>query len=388
MTYPEFTHPNMPQRLRCPECDTWRRMDFEDCEGEYQGVDVVLEGYAVLTCPECEIHEPREGQDEIIRNLSEGAIQNGKTSVRAKFTGAEELDVEPAVDFDFDRRDIHIPGLRRPWNQGAMIPVFFRREVLHKYARRSDYGLVRSSRTSGGVILPSGESYPFGINRAGEVIFWLTDLSDMPLTEQQYMLSENIPSSHDVGSDFYQMQIEVEYADLTAEQRLWSLQAELDDAFEAAYGEPLLRDEGTVERHRQDFSPPLDGDPESVRVAISDLQQIVVEPLDESVLGRALEAEGQEFDSDLGSLKRLELLLGAIEEEGVAFRLLTPLVVLYDLRILGEHLHDSESTEEEIQESRELLDLEDDAEIDEIYEALCSELNESLSSAVEILESV
>ena len=88
-----------------------------------------------------------------------------------------------------------------------------------------------------GTISRNGEHMlPFGINRGGKVIIWLGDLDQMPEQEQYYLRSENVPSDHDIGSEFYLGQIEAIFTDDSKERALFRLRSEFGAKCLTDYG--------------------------------------------------------------------------------------------------------------------------------------------------------
>lgn len=47
---------------------------------------------------------------------------------------------------------------------------------------------------------------------------WLGDIAKLDINEQHYLCSENINSDHDIASEFYEGQIEVQWAEPSKEK--------------------------------------------------------------------------------------------------------------------------------------------------------------------------
>lgn len=125
------------------------------------------------------------------------------------------------VKFLYDRDDYYfIPGLVRPWKIGFLTPVFFNIEVLLKYIHHPQYGLDIGADTFGYIYKGDEHYISFGINENNKVIMWLGDIIDLNVEEQFYLRSENVPSDHSIGSEFYEAQIEVQWAEASAERKL------------------------------------------------------------------------------------------------------------------------------------------------------------------------
>ena len=85
--------------------------------------------------------------------------------------------------------------------------------MLLKYDNSPDYR-VKFASTSYGSIDTQEESISFGLNRHGHIVMWLGDIAKLPENELYYLRSENIPSDHSLGSEFYDGQIEVKFSEL------------------------------------------------------------------------------------------------------------------------------------------------------------------------------
>ena len=77
-----------------------------------------------------------------------------------------------------------------------------------------------ASDSYGTIQLPDGSYFPFGVNRRGEIIAWLGDIDLLPIDEQHYLRSENIESTHDIASEFYDSQINVVFSAPSKEQQI------------------------------------------------------------------------------------------------------------------------------------------------------------------------
>ena len=104
----------------------------------------------------------------------------------------------PAVTFQFDPTEGPSAFLR---------PVYFDRHVLVKYLYDPRMGVSFASETYGTVYAPDWYM-SFGINAGQAVLAWLGDLEDLPAAEQAHWASHNLPSQHDMRSEFLDAQLD------------------------------------------------------------------------------------------------------------------------------------------------------------------------------------
>ncbi|MCC0782496.1 hypothetical protein IR152_05170 [Clostridioides sp. ES-S-0108-01] len=149
----------------------------------------------------------------------------------------EQRFISEKVKFLYDKDDYYfIPGLVREWEIGFLTPVFFNIEVLLKYMHHPDYGLDIGADTFGYIYKGDEHYITFGINENNKVIMWLGDIGNMPLEEQFYLRSENVLSDHSIGSEFYEAEIEVVWANPSAENNLIKKRLVFNESIRSHYG--------------------------------------------------------------------------------------------------------------------------------------------------------
>ena len=117
--------------------------------------------------------------------------------------------------FIFDVSDTNkYPGLTRSRDDSPpyLTPVFFTKEVLVRYFYDPRYMCQFYSETYGTISSRSNDfSVPFGVNLNNKVLIWYGDLMEAPAYEQAYLGLENVPSDHNIDSEFYDAQIKAEF---------------------------------------------------------------------------------------------------------------------------------------------------------------------------------
>ncbi|MBI4443371.1 MAG: hypothetical protein HY649_08370 [Acidobacteria bacterium] len=341
--------------LQCPNCHGSMLLNFEKWAAVIEGIQVMVSDCPILQCPLCDyktLPEPamREVDHAVRRTQEKGnncvSLQCPNESRRFRFSDE--------IGFLYDARDfLYIPGLWRPNNNGFLTPLFFNRGVLLKYRNASDYVLKFDSNTYGTIRMPA-HIISFGINRQDQVLMWLGDVASLPINERHYLRSENIPSSHDVASEFYDGQIDIAFTAPSREQMLFNSRAEFVRKAQLLLGVPVMRLDGECAEILTGFRPPLDEDRRSIPTAIEDLWKVCVECVNRHAFVKHLEAQGIQIVPNLGSIKVLETWLenriGA-----TAPSIMSPLFVLNDLRNNAAHLLSSGKSTEVLESARTRL---------------------------------
>lgn len=373
------------QRIHCPACGAHCDLGYTDFDEHVSGVDMRIVGLPILRCPDC--------GTENLPDLSRLAIvERHKDTVNAGQTFFSSMRRKPNAKFDFtpvpflydsdDHR--YIPGLVRPWDQGFLTPVFFNRAVLLKYDTAPGYR-VRFASTTYGTIHTDDDYISFGINRHGRVVMWLGDIAKLPEAEQYYLRSENVPSDHSIGSEFYDGQIDVVFTPRSKESELFRQRSSFIDACLQRFGEKLAHLDAEVMELALSFNPPVVDTPKERRHVADTLNKIYLESLDNGALGKVLTSLGGE-PKNLGSIKRLHGVLDkALPSEDIAGKL-SPLYVLYDLRVAYSHLHSSARANDTLETVTARLGLPMGAGLMTIYGTLIEQLTETFASLAPLID--
>jgi hypothetical protein len=255
------------------------------------------------------------------------------------------------IKFLYDARDyLYIPGLWRRSQDGFLTPLFFNRGVLLKFRNSTGYQLEFPSNTYG-TIRMTDRSISFGLNRQEQVLMWLGDVDRLPIQEQYYLRSENVMSSHDVASEFYDGQIDVIGSAPSRERLLFDSRAEFVQKGQRLLSAPVMLLDSECSEILEGFHPPLSEDQRSLPNTIEDLCKLCVESINRAAFVNFLESQGIMFDKKLGSLKIVEKWLET-RAGAVASSVMSPLFVLYDLRINAAHLLGSERANAVLESAR------------------------------------
>jgi hypothetical protein len=214
---------------------------------------------------------------------------------------------------------------------------------------------------------------------------WLGDIAKLPENEQYYLRSENVPSDHSIGSEFYDGQIECKFTGRTPEDHLFEQRSRFLEACFNRFGEKVAH----LEKEVLDLAiavrrPVVDTLVERRNVADT-LNKIYLESLDNKALEKLLTLRGQDA-AKLGSLKRLQKLVESIDPSADVARMMNSLYVLYDLRVAYSHLGSDASQQEKLNFVRQRLGLGTDADLFSIYDKLVPELTAAFEQLSEIVE--
>jgi hypothetical protein len=364
-----------PQRIYCQKCGAHTELTYVDFNEDISGITIRIDGLPTLRCPACgNEHLPDQSRLPIIethkrafeRSAPGASVRRRKRTDKFGFT---------KIDFIYDPDDyFYIPGLVRPWESGFLQPVFFNRSVLLKYDNHPEYR-VQFASTTYGTIYPAGNYISFGINRHGNVVMWLGDIAKLPEAEQHYLRSENVESDHSIGSEFYDGQIEVKFTDPSTENKLFKLRSEFIEAVFNKVGVKIAHlDKETFDVAREFNSSSVDTPKERHHVADA-LNKIYIESLDNKALESACSKIGASA-LGTGSLKRLQAIMERIAPGEDVASILSPLFVLYDLRVAYSHLTSHGTAQSLLATIGKRLEVPADSSLSVIYEQLTQRLIE------------
>lgn len=254
------------------------------------------------------------------------------------------------VKFIYDKDDYYfIPGLIREWKVGFLTPVFFNIEVLLKYIHHPNYGLDIGADTFGYVYKGDEHYITFGINENNKVIMWLGDIGNLPVEEQFYLRSENIPSDHSIGSEFYEAEIEVTWAKASAEKTLLKKRLEFNESVRENFGFSVAQLDTETLRIAKNIHKLLINTNDAFKDLMIPLNELFVEAINNKDIRKKLKEQYPELKDELKDKKGIKLFQLWLERntDGVDVSLeIAPLFVLYDLRLVSAHLYSDESRDD------------------------------------------
>lgn len=331
-------HDGKLQSNYCAACGTHLDLTFSEFDHMVSGINIFIGKLPSLICPNCgNSHLPDLSRYAIVQ-VHERAMEQGETRVRFQRRKRTNDWGRTAVKFIYDPDDyFYIPGLYRRFDEGFLQPVFFNRRALVKYDNLPGYRVRFASTTYGTIVTETDDLIAFGINRHGALVMWLGDIAKLPVNEQYYLRSENIPSDHAIGCEFYDGQIEIKATDRTAEDELFRLRSDFLEACRRQFGVSFAHLDEAVHALALEFNPPNVDTLKERRHMADTLNKIYLESLDNVALAEALMSAGV-INRATGSLKRLQALLETVEPSSAVSLLMSPFYVLYDLRVVYSHL--------------------------------------------------
>jgi hypothetical protein len=373
------------QDLYCNTCDGHLDLSFLDFHEEVSGVDISIKGLPMLHCEVCEKNYLPDWSRFAIIDQHKMATEKGLSVVRVVRRKLTKEFGFTKIPFLYEADDFYyIPGLERPWNTGFLTPVFFNRKALLKYDADPSYQVKFASTTYGEIITETA-SISFGINKNGKLIMWLGDIASLPESEQYYLRSENVPSDHSIGSEFYEGQIDRIYTPPSAENKLFSLRSEFLDAGFGKFGIKIAHLDNEVFDLALSFNGPVIDTEKERRHVADTLNKIYVESFDNAALGAIMSKSGMDPKS-LKGLKRLQAVLEPISRGADIPKILAPLFVLYDLRVAYSHLTSADRAKVILKSVTDRLGIDDDAGLMGIYATLMQELSSSFEQLAKIVK--
>lgn len=386
--------------LRCPNCDDYRYLiingySFKDGN---KNIGIKLPSFHCKNCNKTTLFaladkpiydndiEARDFYQKQANKILEKLKKNEKVVLSTPYQNINFSEFD-SLGFKYDSQDyFYIPGLYRSWNEGFLCPVFFDKEVLLYYNNHPDYRVIFASYSRLHILDKKNDSiipHGFGINRAGKIICWLGDLYkefSKPKNERHknLFLTFNEKSNHDIVSDYYFNQIEVNFMQADNERSIFELRNEFDEKIIKSKGQNLTHI--NLENLIDDYKHPILNETDQINSSYIKLNSILIESLNISALKTLLESSGI-LPKDIKGLKGLKLFEKFVNntlkiENGSS--IISPLFVLYDLRVLAGHIKDSGYTEK-LNNCKERLSLNLKKTELEVYEKLVISLIEMYS---------
>ncbi|KRD79723.1 hypothetical protein ASE43_02145 [Lysobacter sp. Root983] len=326
----------------------------------------------------------------LIEYFAKRAAEDGQTGIllRPKSLGAKRYAFSQKFEFKYSQIDHEfIPGLTRPWDEGFLTPVFFNIAVLNKYSQDPKYRLDLFSETYG-TILAQEWTISFGINRGKNVIMWLGDIASLPDEEQYFLRSENVQSDHDLHSEFYEAQIDVQPSPPSKQHELLHQRKALNDLFNKKFGEGLFVLEGEVASVIANLTRPIFWEEKHVSPAIESLNRVFVESINSGFLKRAAKEAGSSKDlKSAGGLKTLQTWIEVALGQTDHAEIMLPFFVLYDFRVFCSHLLSADRRNEMIQSINARLGFQEGhRDFEAVYDRLIEALLDSIHRISIVIE--
>ena len=365
----------------CEICQGWLEFCFDRYVRTFEGINIYLINMPLLRCDSCgKYYFPEKTKKQILAVVESAKKQRKlevKVSPRQDFKRRFNYG---KIEFLYDHRDYeNIPGLQRPWDDGCLTPVFFNIAVLNKYSQHPNYRLDLFSKTYGNIKKNDEFDIAFGINRNKRVIMWLGDIDKLPLNEQHYLRSENVDSDHDLCSEFYESQIEVQFSNSSPENALFHVRSEVIEICQIKRGGYLYKLEGEISKVIENLDRPVFWQEKHISPVIEALNRVMVESLNTQFIKNELKEVINENDIEkLRPLKLFERWLEKVIELSSFLDISLPFFVLYDFRVLSSHLSSESQKKKEIKSINQRLQLPVENEKYElIYDTLINRLRES-----------
>ncbi|PZR16201.1 MAG: hypothetical protein DI539_17880, partial [Flavobacterium psychrophilum] len=381
--------------LRCPNCDDYRYLRIKKygfkTEDEKSGIGLKIPFY---DCDRCSISIPialngeilfgrdaisyyQEKTAEIFPELKEGEF----VELRTPFEG-KKFEAYDTMGFTYDSQDYYyIPGLYRSFDEGFLCPVFFDKELLLYYNNHPEYRVVFASYSRLHIFDKNGDRiifHGFGINRDGLIVCWLGDLDkefkkSKNERHKKIFLAFNEASNHDIVSDYYFNQIEANFMEPDNEGQLFELRNAFDSAVIFKGGENITHID--LAKVIDEYKHPVINESDQINSSYIKLNSLLIESFSIENLKKLI-LQTSIKPSEIKGLKGLKLfekfVINYLKIED-GNMVVSPLYVLYDLRVLAGHIKDSKY-DEKVKSCKLRLNLSESATEMEVYNCLIQKL--------------
>lgn len=214
--------------------------------------------------------------------------------------------------------------------------LWFRPEVIEANLAFRGSSLTWYTRDTGEVRCSPDYRVHFGINAQRTINVYAADIAKLPSWQQRVWVGNNVVPDGPVSSELLDSQMKADPANTEApESRLRKLLDALDGRFKQKYGAALFRPHdnraeilGRVSRFRGLTQP-------GVYELAKDIARLTADSIDIGSLRRVVKPAPTE---KWGSLKHLEHALRANTDQQTAYKTLSPLFGIYELRLADAHL--------------------------------------------------
>ena len=370
------------QSLHCRTCSDWLHMEIRRFDEMIYSIRIVIDQLPILVCDRCSKNYLPWLSQTMIREIVHATKE--KNALIGKFSrknqSSRRFDYCIQANFMYDYRDYDfIPGLVRPWNDGYLTPVYFRKKVLLKYFHDPKFSVDFATDTYGSIYSGQSHMIAFGINRNGKVVVWLGDLDKLSKSEQMYFRSHNVRSDHNIASGFYLSQIEAQFGVLSMEDALLKSRSDFHRACIQKFSFKLYRDGSDIDKVMSRVTRPIIWNEKGISETINNLNKICVEAVNVSGLKiQVLKVDPNFNFKTLGGLKLLEHWIRLKMPQLDSKKLMTPFFVLYDLRKIIVHLIVVKARRDTINFCKSRLNLlPDDKGYEKVYVKLLTRMSES-----------
>ncbi len=277
-----------------------------------------------------------------------------KTKEKIKYYSEKKFTPYNKLWFKYDNLDyFFIPWLKRPWNEWFLTPVFFNLDLLLHYNSHPDYNIKMYTFSCVSIYDKSWKelvNHSFWINRKGKLFCWLWDLYqsfEKHLEDENLkrLLLSNIESDHDIISTFYINQIEANFTESDNEEWIFYELNKLNDKILEKFNFKLVKID--ILLLRSWYKHPILNLKDDIFSSYLKLCKALIENINVEDLKIFLTKNWykQEDLKDKWSLKIFEVFIKTFYVWEI-YKLMTPLYVLYDLRILEWHLYEKNTFDE------------------------------------------
>lgn len=217
--------------------------------------------------------------------------------------------------------------------------LWFNPQTVISILKHQGSGIAWHTRETGSIWLFGNYLTHFGINDVGLLNVYAYDIAKLPAWQQRVWASGNVTPNGRPSRELLDAQVRTQPAGTVApEVQLKSAMASLDSATNGWLGGPLFKGHHELEKLLNDIHRFRVLESGGLLALAKDIVRVSIERIDASRL-RTFSTLSK--DKSWGSLKLLESCLTQICSESEAYRLLSPLHKVYDLRIADSHLPSS-----------------------------------------------
>ncbi|WP_414831783.1 hypothetical protein [Afifella sp. YEN Y35] len=214
--------------------------------------------------------------------------------------------------------------------------LWFRGSIITTLLRYRGYSLDWHTRDTGSIGLNGCYRVHFGVNGLGLINAYAYDVARLPDWQQQIWAGCNVTPEGGVSVELLAAQMGPGPADTLPPEKLFNIALdELNEAFSAHHGEPLLQTHNSTAEILRSLHRFRATDDAGLLALAKDVARVTADSMQKRALHAVVPPpKGEKW----GSLKSLEKFLASRDKNADVHGLMSPLFGIYELRVGDAHL--------------------------------------------------
>ena len=219
--------------------------------------------------------------------------------------------------------------------------LWFRNDVINRVLQYRGSSYKWYSADTGSIDINSDWRLHFGVNKLGLINVLAKDIVRLPLWQQELWKGYNVPPEGGVSEELLMSQMKCEPAETESVEDLFvKMLYNVSEGFKWLTHQNLLQGVPTTDNMRRKINRFAVQQDDDVFGLAKEIVKVTAESFNVAVLRSLLVLEGDK--KKFGTLKLFQEFLGKYVQQDVAYKIMSPLFNLYELRLADAHKQSSE----------------------------------------------